>query len=234
MKTFKATLIVLTILLMCTSMNSCISIDRKIKINKDGTGEEIMKISFMKEFYTMMSSMASIMDSSRQQDFLDSLYNDEIFMNKTRSGYDSIPGLKISDIYSERNPDSSNSFVIKYSFDSINKIGSSLEKAIEEDNKDKSQAVVTMNKEGEEIVFSYIFEQPAGGDIPESDSTMEEMKLGMAKMFGNGYINFEIEFPYEVISSNATSSDKNILKWNYPISDIFMSSRMKLEARMKE
>ena len=234
MKTFKATLIVLTILLLCTSMNSCISIDRNIKINKDGSGEEIMKISFMKEFYTMMSSMASIMDSSRQQQFLDSLYSDEIFMNKARSGYDSIPGLKISDIYSERNPDSSNSFVIKYSFDSISKIGSSLEKTIEEDNRKNSPAVVTLNKEGEEIVFSYIFEQPSGEDIPENDSTMEEMKLGMAKMFGNGYINFEIEFPYEIISSNATSSDNRTLKWNYPISDVFMSSKMKLEARMKE
>ena len=72
-----------------------------------------MTISFMKEFYTMMSSMASIMDSARKEAFLDALYSDDIFINKTKSGYDSSPGIKISDIYSKRNPDSSNSFVIK-------------------------------------------------------------------------------------------------------------------------
>jgi hypothetical protein len=234
MKIFRATFIVLTLLIVCTTLNSCVSVERKIKINKDGSGEETMKISFMKEFYSMMSSMASIMDSTRQKEFLDSLYNDEIFMNKTKSGYDSIPGLNISDIYSVRNSDSSNSFVIKYSFDSISKIGSSMEKTIEEDNKKKSPAIVTLEKDGDEIVFSYLYEQPKGEDIPENDSLMEEMKLGMAKMFGNGYINFEIEFPYEIISSNATSSDQRTLKWNYPISDVFMNSIMKLEARMKE
>lgn len=234
MKKIKATFIISTILLLCVTYSSCISIDRKIKLNKDGSGEEIMKISFMKEFYTMMSSMASVMDSARQKEFLDSLYSDEIFMDKTKSGYDSIPGLHIEDIYSQRNPDSSNSFVIKYSFDSISRIGSSIDKTFDENSKKKNSALVTFNKEGDEIVFNYLYEQPSGEDIAESDSLMDEMKLGMAKMFGNGYINIEIEFPYEIISSNATSAENRTLTWNYPISDVFMNSRIKLFATMKQ
>lgn len=235
MKNLKATFKVIILLLLCASLNSCLSVDRKIKLNKDGSGEETMTISFMKEFYTMMSSMASIMDSTRKEAFLDSLYSDDIFMNKTKSSYDSIPGIKIIDIHSQKNPDSSNSFVIKYSFDSISSIGTSLDKTINDDKKDnKAPAIVTFNKEGDDFVFNYIYEQPASEEIPENDSLAQQMKTGMSEMFGNGFINFEIEFPYDIVSSNATSSDQRILKWYFPMSDIFMQSKMKLEARMKE
>jgi hypothetical protein len=234
-KNYKATFKVIILLLLCASLNSCLSVDRKIKLNKDGSGEETMTISFMKEFYSMMSSMASIMDSARKEAFLDSLYSDDIFMNKTKSGYDSIPGIKISDIYSKRNPDSSNSFVIKYSFDSISSLGTSLDKAINEDNDSKiSPATVTLTKEGDELVFDYIYEQPASEEMPENDSLASQMKSGMSEMFGNGFINFEIEFPYEIVSSNATSADQRTLKWYFPMSEVFLQSKMKLEARMKE
>ncbi len=235
MKNLKATFKVIILLLLCASLNSCLSIDRKIKLNKDGSGEETMTISFMKEFYSMMSSMASIMDSARKEAFLDSLYSDDIFMNKTRSSYDSIPGIRISDIYSKRNPDSSNSFVIKYSFDSISSLGTSLDKAIKEDNDSKiSPATVTLKREGDELVFLYLYEQPVSDEMPENDSLAQQMKSGMSEMFGSGFINFEIEFPYDVVSSNSTSADQRTLKWNFPMPEVFLQSKMMLEARMKE
>lgn len=222
--------------MICASLNSCLSVDRKIKINKDGSGEETMTITFMKEFYSMMSSMSSMMDSSRRESFLDSLYNDEIFLSKTKSEFDSLPGVDITDIYSQRNQDSSSSFIIKYRFDNISKIGSSLENAIDDkgDGEKRDPTIVTMNKDGNEIVFDYLYEQNKTDEALEKDSLNEEMRTGIAKMFGDGFINFEIEFPYEVISSNASSSDKNTLKWSFPMPEVFMNSKMHLEARMKD
>ncbi|MEP7146629.1 MAG: hypothetical protein ABI792_06435, partial [bacterium] len=199
---------------------------------KNGSGEEVLKITFHKEFYTMISSMASLMDSSRRGGFLDSLYSDEIFLNKTRSSYDTIPGVRIIEIYASRNPDSSNSFTIKYDFDSIKKIGQSLGQL--KDSNDKSRTTVTLDKEGNEVKFFYLYEQGTPSGMPANDSLMVEMKKGMAAMFGSGNINIQIEFPYRVISSNANVTEGNTLTWNYPISEIFMTSSMKLEANMKE
>ena len=227
---------IILLLVICATLNSCLSVDRKIKINIDGSGEETMKITFMKEFYSMMSSMSSLMDSSRRESYLDSLYNDEVFLSKTKSEFDSLQGIDITDVYSQRNPDSSSSFIIKYKFDNIVKIGSSLEKAIDDngDGEKRNPTIVKMNKDGDEVVFDYLYEQKKSDEALENDSLNEEMRTGIAKMFGNGFINFEIEFPYEVISSNATSSDKNTLIWNFPMPEVFMNSKMHLEARMKE
>lgn len=225
----------LLILAMCFSLSSCIGVDRNIKLNKDGSGEETMKITFMKEFYGLMSSMSAMMDSSRQISFLDSLYNDQIFIDKTRESYDSIQGVKIIDIFSSKNDDSSSTFVIKYNFDNLDVLGSSLQKTLEDekDNNEEIPTTVTMKPEGDNIVFNYLYDNPEK-DITDTDSTEIEMKNSMVKIFENGYINFEIEFPYEVISSNSTSGSGNVLKWNYPMTDIFMTSKLDLEAVMKK
>ena len=192
-----------------------------------------MKITFLKEFYSMMSSMTSFMDSSRKESFLDSLYSDEIFLDKTKGEYETIPGVNILDIYSQKNPDSSNSFVIKYSFDNISVLGSALDKAVDDGSKKENTAIVTMEKEGDEIVFNYLHEQSLPEGAPDTDSLTEQMKAGIAEMFGNGFVNFEIEFPYEVISSNATSTSGNTLTWYYPMTEVFLQDKMDLVAKMK-
>ena len=232
MNKFKKYITVITFVLISISLYSCLSVDRKIKINRDGSGEEVLKITFLKEFYTMISSMSSLMDSARREGFLDSLYNDEIFLNKTRSSYDSIPGIKIIEMVASKKPDSSNSFTIKYEFDSIQKIGQSLGQL--KDSNDKSQTTVVLDKEGSNVKFLYLYEQGAPAGMPVNDSLSEEMRKGMAAMFGSGNINIQIEFPYHVISSNAVFTEGNNLSWYYPISEIFMTSSMRLEANMRE
>lgn len=232
MTKFKISVSVIVIMLTSISMFSCLSVDRHIKINSNGSGEEVMKITFLKEFYAMISSMSSIMDSTRRQGFLDSLYSDQIFLDKTRNSYDTIPGIKLIEMFATKNPDSSNSFTIKYEFDSIKKIGQSMGQL--KDSNDKSTTLVELDKNGGDVKFLYLYEQEMPAEVPANDSLMSEMRKGMAAMFGSGNINIRIEFPYEVISSNATSTEGNTLIWNYPISEIFMTSSMKLEANMKE
>lgn len=229
--------IILILLFISFSLNSCISVYRSIVVNKDGSGKETMKLTFSKEFYSIMGSMASMMDSTRSQNYLDSLYSDQIFINKTKEKSDSVPGIKLVDIYSEMNPDSSNSFIIKYDFDSINCLGSSLGNL--DENDEDSKTTVTWNRTGNQISFLYNYEQTNSegmpdNEIPDNDSLASQMKLGMAEMFKDGGVHFEIEFPYTVISSNATSSDGNKLIWDIPLSDVFLNGKMQLEAVMSE
>ena len=223
----------ISILLTCSIvLCSCLSINRNIKLNKDGSGSEVLSILFDKQFYQAMSSMASFMDSTRRQGFLDSLYSDEFFVNKSKEGYDSIHGVKLIDIYSEKGPDSSNIFVIKYEFDSVKKIGSALDQM--NSDYDSSKTTVSMTNQESDVVFNYTYTQPNTEVLSANDSLSEQMKKGMAEIFGGDYINFEIEFPYPVISSNATSGDGNKLRWDYTISDIILNREMKLEAVMKK
>ena len=102
------------------------------------------------------------------------------------------------------------------------------------DSNDKSTTIVELNKNKGDVKFLYLYEQETPADMPANDSLMAEMKKSMAAMFGSGNISIRINFPYEVTSSNATSTEGNTLIWSYPISEIFMTSSMKLEASMKD
>ncbi|HMS64492.1 MAG TPA: hypothetical protein PKD83_04465 [Ignavibacteria bacterium] len=233
--------LIFTIVIFCATLfSSCLSVDRNIIINKDGSGSETMTISFDKIFYETMSSMTFLMDSNRVQGFLDSLYSDEVFVNETREKFESRPGINLLDIYSHKNEDLSNSFIVKYEFDSIKKIGSTVLSKFEQNNnpdsvsKDDSDTEIIFTREGENVLFSYNYlKEGAEGEINPDDSLANEVNKGMADMFKDGNITIEINFPYDVISSNADSTVGNTLKWMYSLSKTISKGEMKLEAVMK-
>ncbi|MFZ1323172.1 MAG: hypothetical protein WAT71_16565 [Ignavibacteria bacterium] len=223
------------LILFSSVFSSCISISRNIKVNSDGTGSEILKLTFKKEFYDLMASMTSLMDSTRRQGFLDSLYSDDVFENKTVEKYDSIQGIKIIDLSTVMNNDSSKTFTIDYEFDDITKIGSSLNYINENDDKYKTD--VTFKEDNGKVTFHYLYEMK-DDDLTESfddnDSLAQKMKLSMAKMFEGGDFDFEVELPYEVISTNANEQDGRKLKWNFSMSDVFTKDKISLEAEMQK
>ncbi len=220
----------LTLIILCSVVfTSCLSVNRNIRINKDGSGEETMKVTFQKQFYDIMSSMTSLMDSTRRQGYLDSLYSDELFMTQTKDKYDSIPGIKLIDLSTEKGLDSSTSIIVQYQFDSVLKIGQSMGSLKQESS--NSITNVNWSKDGDKILFKYLYEES-----PESgmgDSSSADMKNGIAKMFGGGEFNITIDFPYDVISSNATYANGNILHWKYTMPELVTQGNMKLEAVLK-
>jgi len=217
-------------------MSSCISINRTIKINRDGSGKEILKITFMKEFYDVMASMSTLMDSTRRDGFLDSLYSDEVFENKTAENYDTIAGLKLIDLSSTTNPDSSKTFLIDYDFDNLSKIGSSLSHINEND--DKYVTDVSLKEVGNKVYFLYEYRLKDDGNTftenDAADSTAMDMKESMSKMFEGGNFSFEVELPYNVISSNSNNRIGNVLKWEFPMTDVILSDKIRLEAEMEK
>ena len=56
---------------------------------------------------------------------------------------------------------------------------------------------------------------------------------GMASMFANGKFRFELNSPFEVVSSNATTQDGRTLVWDMPISEIITSNKLLIEAILK-
>lgn len=232
MTKLKSGFILIPVILFSVILSSCLSVNRNIKIKKDGSGEETMKITFQKQFYNLMSSMSSMMDSVRRQGYLDSLYSDELFLSQTKNKYDSIPGIKVIGLSTEKGPDSSNSIIIKYQFDSVIKIGQSMGSLKEDES--SSITDVSWNKEGDKIFFNYTYEESPQEKAAVNDSTSAEIKNSMSEVFAGGSFNITIDFPYEVISSNATSREGNLLHWTYTMPEVIMQGKMKLEAVLKE
>lgn len=222
------------VILLSILLSSCISINRQIKVNKNGSGSEIMELTFQKAFYDIMSSMTSLMDSTRREGFLDSLYSDDVFQNKTVEEYDSIEGIKIINISSVLNEDSSKTFTINYEFDEIKKIGSSLSHINEND--DKYQTVVNFSENDGKVYFLYEYKLKDDDNTldenGDTDSLAQQMKLSLAKMFEGGSFDFEVELPFDVISTNADQQNGRNLKWVFPMSDVFTKDVIRLEAEM--
>lgn len=222
------------------TFSSCISFKRDIVLNKDGSGTEHLVITFEKLFYEMISSMTAFMDPSRKEGFLDSLYNDEIFMKENLDKYDSIPGFKLLEFSSVTNQDSSKSFTFKYEFDSVYKIGKSISAVKAQDNKlpDASISFDKSDLGNIKFRFEYINKLYQDTNVMDTNETTDsltaEMMKGMAEMFEGGKMEIAIEFPYDIVSSNADSTSGRKLFWNSSMKNLIMNEEILLEAVMKE
>jgi antitoxin component YwqK of YwqJK toxin-antitoxin module len=207
-------------------------LERTVRLNIDGSGEEEMKMIYQKEFYNMLGTFTMMFDSAGSQtDMMDSMYNATSEMTKLRSSFDSTKGLKLIESYSEIQPDSSNLVYVKYTFDSVYKIGESLNKV--SDDFEDQPAKITYGVEDGKMVFRYLYESPEGEAGEMEDSVKSEMMSGLASMFQNGKFRFELNLPNEVISSNATDSENRKLVWDLPLSGIITENKLLIEAVMK-
>jgi antitoxin component YwqK of YwqJK toxin-antitoxin module len=224
--------LVLSAITLAFVFSSCITLERTVRLNIDGSGEEEMKMIYQKEFYNMLGTFTMMFDSAGSQtDMMDSMYNATSEMTKLRSSFDSTKGLKLIESYSEIQPDSSNLVYVKYTFDSVYKIGESLNKV--SDDFEDQPAKITYGIEDGKMVFRYLYESPEGEAGEMEDSVKSEMMSGLASMFQNGKFRFELNLPNEVISSNATDSENRKLVWDLPLTGIITENKLLIEAVMK-
>lgn len=234
MKSEKLLFNFVTLFLLAITFSSCLSIKREIKVSYDGSGTETMTIKFDKIFYDMMGSFSSLMDSAKAGDFMDSLYKDEDFISKTRAKYDSMPGVKLLELYSHKNEDLSNSFIIKYEFDSLIKINSAVLNRFETPGNDDAETEINFDNKDGKVFFSYIYKNPKSDSAGvNGDSLSSAMSESITDLFKEGEVLFEIEFPYEIISSNATMTEGKKLIWKYSLAESMSKDKMILEAEMK-
>ncbi len=233
MKNVKLFLLTVFIIVTTINLTSCLNVVRDIKINNDGSGKETLTIEFGSDFMGMLVAMASIGDSTNEQGIIDSLYNDELFIQETREKYSNMPGVELLDIYSITNPDSSKTMKVTYLFDDVSIIGSSFR--MEEENLPKSKTNITYEEQGDKINFKYYYESEEDAVTVETDSADASYKESFAKFFEGDKLVFNIEFDYDVISSNATNSDGRKLTWEIYLSDIYsMEEPLILEAELQK
>ena len=233
MKNVKLFFLIIVIFVSTINLTSCLNIVRDIKINSDGSGKETLTIEFGSDFMGMLVAFASIGDSTNEQEIIDSLYNDEIFIQETKEKYSNMPGITLLDIFSTTNPDSSKTMKVIYLFDDISVIGSSFK--MEGENLPESNTTVTYEEIGNEIYFKFFYESKEDDVTVETDSTDTNYKESFAQFFEGDKLVYNLEFDYDIISSNANNTDGRKLTWEIYLSDIYtMEDPLVLEAVLQK
>lgn len=220
------------IFILALNLTSCISISRNIKVNKDGSGSEYVILNFDKSFFDIMTAFATIGDSSKVLEVRDSLYNDDDFISDFKQKLSNVDGLTLKEIYSSTNPDSSKTMYISYDFDKIDLLGISMGSS--KDEVMTGKVTVFYEDQGENVKFSYLQEDTRERET-ESDSTYDDLMMQVAEMFKGKEAVYNIEFSYDVLSSNAQLQDVRLLKWIYQMDELVLNgNNVYLEALLRK
>jgi hypothetical protein len=209
--------------------SSCISIERTIRINEDGSGKEQLTVHYTKDFFDFLTSTAMAFDSTRGKQIIDSIYNEETYTKDLKKNWKKINGINIKDIKAKMNPDSSMNLFINYTFDDIGKLSETLQ-SIEKEDKTfgNSKTDVSFKKNGKKYTFNYSFQLSNGED------TNRSMNNSFAAFFKDQKMTFHITFPYSITSSNAQKTNGKTLTWEFNMDKMITdTNKVIMQAEMK-
>jgi len=226
----KYTLPLLPFFLLMFAFSSCISIERTIKINDDGSGKETTTIVYSKAFFDFMIGSANAFDSVKGSSIIDSIYNEKNYSDEIKEKYKDIKGIKLNEVKSKLNPDSSLTLKIKYSFDKIENITSNF-RALEEEQGDFSngKTEISFKKDGKKYNFRYKY------NASEESDSAKSIRNSLSGFFSGQKMIFNITFPYNISKSNASKTNGKTLSWEFDM-DKMMSDMniIDLKAELKK
>jgi hypothetical protein len=220
---------VFAILVISLLSGGCLDVNRKITIKPDGSGMEVQQIKIDRSFYDMIIMMVAAMDTTKSLTIRDSLYDHQEMISKIEKNLSGRDGIVLKKVDGRTEPDSSNVYTLEYSFDNVKRLSYTTNVNPDDQLSSGSRTESKWADNGNEILFSFIY-------ISEKDSSMNDnQKLGLEQLFKGKNMTFDIDFPYDVVSSNATSVNGRNAKWVFPIYDIYMNSaKLNLEAKLKK
>jgi hypothetical protein len=216
-------------LLITVSFGGCIDVNRKITIKPDGSGMELQQIKIDRSFYEMIIMMVSAMDSTKSVSIRDSLYDHNEMIGKIQTNLSGREGIVLKKVDGRTEPDSSNIYTLEYTFDEVKRLSYTTNVNPDNQLSNGSRTESKWTDKGNEVLFSFIY-------ISEPDpSKNEQQQFGLEELFKGKNMTFDIEFPYEIVSSNATSVNGRNAVWVFPVYDIYMNSaKLNLEAKLKK
>lgn len=220
----------LPFMLMLFLFSSCISIERAIKINDDGSGKEIMTVHYTKDFFDFIKTTAMAFDSVNGKSIADSLCNEDIFANEMKDKYKKIDGITLKEIKSKFNPDSSLTLKMNYTFDNIEKLSQTLNSLdMDESSLGKGKTKIIYKKEEKRILFKYIYE------INNQNDSNQSIKNTLSDFFKDQKMTFNITFPHSIKSSNANKTNGRTLTWEFDMGKMMTEGKViNMEAEMKK
>lgn len=196
---------ILILLPFVVLFSSCVDMTRNIVLNKDGSGSEKMNINIGSQFFKMMQGLASL-DTTKKVD----VYNDSLIVSEIKKNFKQTDIITLNDIVSTNTPDSGKNLLVDYAFNKIEAVALSLD----DEEAKNSKSVIYMKEQGDVIKFYF--------EMANEEETGDTSSMGglNEKMFEGRIFTMNIEFPYDIISSNATSQDGRKLTWVRPMNVI--------------
>jgi hypothetical protein len=210
--------------------SSCISIERAIKINEDGSGKEIMTVHYTKDFFDFLSATAMAFDSVKGKSIVDSLYNKDIFEDEIKDKYKKIDGITLKEIKSKFNSDSSLTLKVNYTFDNIEKLSQTFNSlGKDESTFGKGKTEIVFKSDNKKIIFKYKYE------IENQEDSSKSIRNSLAGFFKDQKMTFNISFPNKIINSNAQKTNGKTLTWEFDMGKMMTEGKViNMEAEIKK
>lgn len=206
--------------------SGCIEVQRDIVINYDGSGSEVMTMNFDKLFFDLVIGLVEQFDTTGTKNIRDTLYNDDLFTLDTRNSVQDREGIKLININSVTNPDSSKSMFVSYEFDNVKRLANPVEsQALETSSYDYE---IDWIEDDTQIQFRYVIIPKLKTDENQNSNENKEI---LEQALVNKFVVFNIDLPYTIISDNSDSSIGNKLTWKIPMSEMNnLEEKVTLEA----
>ncbi len=174
-----------------------------------------MTVNISRDFFSLMQGLAALDTTKKEKDFFD---DSEIIADIKKNFEDSDVGT-VPTITSVLNPDSSKTLTIGYTFNNI----SAIVMALDAEAPPQGRGDIYLKEQDD--VMKFYYELP----LEDKDEAQDTTNSALAKkMFEGRNFTISIEFPYDVMSSNATTADGRKLTWVFPISEVTTSVEKKI------
>ncbi len=190
-------------------LSGCFDVKRDIKMYPNGTGMENVTVTLDKDFFDKMQTLASLDASGRWKKKLDTLMNNTLLENGTRADIMRTSGTSLKELTVTNKDDGGKEIAFQYFFDDPGV----LVKIIKETTFSISNqlpvsiASVKFLDENGNLTFKYISRK---ADRSIGDSLAVSV---FQNSFAAKYLTLNIDFPFEVTETNATTRSGNILTW---------------------
>lgn len=218
------------VLLSAIIISSCITIERNIVINEDGSGKEASTVTYERAFFDFLVSSAMAFDSVNGKSLVDSIFNENTYAGEIRDKYKKTDGITLKDVKAKFNPDSSLTLKINYSFEKIDKLASAFQTFEDtQGNLGIGKTEILFKKDGKKIHFRYKYSP--GEDADSSKS----LKNSLSGFFKEQKMIFNITFPYTVKSSNAHKTSGKTLTWEFEMDKMMSDTNLiDMKAELKK
>ncbi len=200
--------------------SSCLDISRNIKLNKDGSGTEVMTIDLAHSFFQTINDLAALDTIKKKPNF-----DDNELTSKIKENLEENKIIKVNDVATKWNQDSSKTFIIDFSFKDISAVALAFDNG--EISHTEKQSVTTMKEQDGKILFNYTL----FSEVNNQDSSSAKLS---EVIFGNKKYIMTIEFPYDVLSSNAKTTDGRKLTWEIPMNALTKTPTIEFNAELKK
>jgi hypothetical protein len=195
---------------------------RNIVINKNGTGSESISINISRQFYAMMQGLADL-DTTKKKN----VYEDDEMIADIQEDFKNSKVVQDMTVSSVLNPDSSKSLTINYKFSQLSAIASTFD---DKESGTSDNSDIYLKEQDGIMKFHY---ELTDNPVKQSDDTTNSAFT--KKMFEGRTFTMSIEFPYDVITSNANTQDGRKLTWLIPMNELIKPGEERIfEAELKK